>query len=359
MVQTDTLIIGQGLSGTWLSYWLDKAGLDYYIIDEDRPMSSSRIASGVINPVTGRALAETWMASFLLEFCTDAYKDIGNELGIDCICRTDILHSFPTVQMRDAFTKRLPDLGQYLEPVTDTSEWTQIFEMPFGLGSIRPALLIDLNHLLANWRHKLQQGEKIRNEVFDISDLSLANGTCSYRDITANRVIFCDGVNSLNYPYFNRLPFAPNKGEALLLRIPGLPADHIYKKGLSLVPYPHSGGRADTQYFWAGSTYDNEYTHDQPTEAFRNSTVKLVSNWCKLPFTVEDHWAGIRPANIERRPFVGMHPHLPQVGILNGLGTKGCSLAPYMAKQLADHLGTGTAIEAEAGLARFSRILSQ
>ena len=93
MVQTDTLIIGQGLCGTWLSYWLQKAGRDFMLIDEDRPMSSSRIASGVINPVTGRALAETWMAQFLLDFCTDVYTDIGNELNISCIKTVDVLHS--------------------------------------------------------------------------------------------------------------------------------------------------------------------------------------------------------------------------------------------------------------------------
>ncbi|ULQ52821.1 NAD(P)/FAD-dependent oxidoreductase [Flavihumibacter fluvii] len=358
MVQTDTLIIGQGLCGTWLSYWLEKAGREFIIIDEDRPMSSSRIASGVINPVTGRALAETWLAQFLLDFCTDTYTEIGGELGIECIKSVDVLHSFPTAQMRDAFNKRLPDLGQYLSPVTDNEQWAAIFDMPFGLGSIHPALLIDLNHLLKKWQQRLRGKGILYNQYFDIAALSLANGKVEYKDIKANRIIFCDGVNSLNYPYFSRLPFAPNKGEALLLRIEGLSPDHIYKKGLSLVPYPHANQRTDAAYFWAGSTYDNEYTDEQPSEAFRKRTIHQVSNWLKLPFTAEDHWAGIRPANIERRPFVGMHPQQPQVGILNGMGTKGCSLAPWMAKQLADHLVNGSMIEAEAGLGRFSRILS-
>src|SRR5436190_5392607 len=272
MVQTDTLIIGQGLCGTWLSYWLQKAGRDFMLIDEDRPMSSSRIASGVINPVTGRALAETWMAQFLLDFCTDVYTDIGNELNISCIKTVDVLHSFPSAQMRDAFNKRLPDLGQYLQPITDTDKWSAIFDMPFGLGCIRPALLIDLNHLLKTWQHRLQEKGVLQNSHFNISALSFVNGKAFYKDIQANRIIFCDGVNSLNYPFFNRLPFAPNKGEALLLRIEGLPPDHIYKKGLSLVPYPHVDQRTDTQYFWAGSTYDNEYQDEQPTELFRKRT---------------------------------------------------------------------------------------
>lgn len=358
MVQTDTLIIGQGLCGTWLSYWLEKAGHDYLIIDEDRPMSSSRIASGVVNPVTGRALAETWMAQFLLDYCMASYTEMGDGLGIQCIKAVDIVHSFPTAQMRDAFQKRLPDLGAYLHEPKHTAEWSAYFDMPFGVGIIHPALLIDLNLLLKKWQLRLRENGLLYNAYFDIDALRFEAGSVTYKDIRANRIIFCDGVNSLKYPYFNRLPFAPNKGEALLLKIEGLPSGSIYKKGLSLVPFPHADQRSDAQYFWAGSTYDNEYTDEQPSEGFRKRTIQQVSHWLKLPFTVEDHWAAIRPANIERRPFVGMHPHQPQVGILNGMGTKGCSLAPYMAKQLADNLVSGTAILPEAGLERFSRILS-
>jgi len=358
MIQTDTLIIGQGLCGTWLSYWLHKAGQEFIVFDEDRPMSSSRIASGVVNPVTGRGLAETWMAQFLLDFSLDAYAAIGEELGINCIRSLDVLHSFPTAQMRDAFRKRLPELGQYLREPENPESWGSIFDMPFGLGIIHPALLIDLNFLLINWRASLLSEKLLINDYFDYSALSLLNGKVSYRDITANRIIFCDGVNSLNYPFFNRLPFAPNKGEALLLKIEGLPPEHIYKKGLSLVPFPHAEQRTNSQYFWAGSTYDNEYKDEQPSEGFRARTIHQIKNWLKLPFTVEDHFAAIRPTNIERRPFVGMHPHIRQVGILNGMGTKGCSIAPWTAKQLADNLVSGTPIHPEAGLARFSRILS-
>jgi len=41
------------------------------------------------------------------------------------------------------------------------------------------------------------------------------------------------------------------------------------------------------------------------------------------------------------------------------MGTKGCSLAPFFAKQLTDLLVSNTAIEPEADIKRFSRILSK
>jgi len=67
----------------------------------------------------------------------------------------------------------------------------------------------------------------------------------------------------------------------------------------------------------------------------------------------------LRPATLERRPFVGLHPLYPNVGILNGMGTKGCSLAPFFAKQLTGLLVSNTAIEPDADIKRFSRILSK
>lgn len=67
-----------------------------------------------------------------------------------------------------------------------------------------------------------------------------------------------------------------------------------------------------------------------------------------------DHIAAIRPANIQRRPFVGMHPTYTNMGIFNGMGTKGCSLAPYFAEQMTGHILHKTPIENEATIDRFN-----
>jgi hypothetical protein len=53
-----------------------------------------------------------------------------------------------------------------------------------------------------------------------------------------------------------------------------------------------------------------------------------------------------------------MHPHFPAIGILNGMGTKGCSLSPYFASELVNHLTENTPILPEADISRFSRILN-
>ena len=60
-----------------------------------------------------------------------------------------------------------------------------------------------------------------------------------------------------------------------------------------------------------------------------------------MPFNVLGCQSGVRPATADRRPWVGRHPLYPQAMVCNGLGTKGVSLAPWLATQLARVLAQG------------------
>jgi glycine/D-amino acid oxidase-like deaminating enzyme len=187
-------------------------------------------------------------------------------------------------------------------------------------------------------------------EDFEITELKQTDAGISYKNIKAEKIIFCDGIQSSQNPLFKNLPFALNKGETLLIEAPGIPSTHIFKKGLMLTSI-------QKDLFWLGSNYLWEFPDDQPTEQFRKQTELLLRSWLKVPFKIIDHKASVRPANIERRPFVGFHPAYKKIGILNGMGTKGCSLAPFFAKQLKDHLINGDQILPEANVSRFSKIL--
>jgi glycine/D-amino acid oxidase-like deaminating enzyme len=126
----------------------------------------------------------------------------------------------------------------------------------------------------------------------------------------------------------------------------------VVKKGISLVPW-------EGNLYWAGSSYEWSFEHAQPTELFRLRTESALREWLKLPFHTVDHLAAVRPATLERRPFVGFHPVHPVIGILNGMGTKGCSLAPYFAHKLVQYVLTGAPIQADADVRRFTKILSR
>jgi glycine/D-amino acid oxidase-like deaminating enzyme len=102
---------------------------------------------------------------------------------------------------------------------------------------------------------------------------------------------------------------------------------------------------------------NNIFGHVLPTAAWRKKIEEHLKHWLKIPFTIVDHLASERPANMERRPFVGLHPHHKSVGVFNGMGAKGCSLAPFFADQLTNHLVKNLPIYPEADVKRFERIL--
>lgn len=352
-MQLDYLIIGQGISGTWLSYYLEKEGCSFLVIDNGDTNAPSRVAAGIINPVTGRRYSTTWMAEELWPFLLNAYQVLGDDLQINAISQKNVLDFFPSPQMRLGFLQRLEEDNSYISLPQNENDQHPVLQYEFGYGTVSPVYTAHLENILPTWRRHLQQTASIHEEVFDAKDLIIHPGKIQYRDITATKIIFCDGAAGADLPWFSPLPFAPNKGEALLLQIEGLDPSFIYKKGMMLVPLTHPGE------WWIGSGYHWDFNDLLPTDEFRNKTEALLRSWLKMPYTITGHLAAGRPATLERRPFVGTHPIHPAIGILNGMGTKGCSLAPYFARQLTDHLLYNKPIHPEADVKRFTKTLSR
>jgi hypothetical protein len=327
------------------------------------------------------------MIDELMPIVQQTYVQIGSELGIVCLEQKDLVDFFPTPQMRLAFLKRFEEDPQYLRLPDDEHNWDEYFRYDLGYGVISPCWLVDLPALLAASRKRLLDQGRLWEERFDQKFLIVGGGATDrgrvdggtgaggtfervgegpgaggleagvqYKDIQAGRLIFCDGVESFTNPYFSLLPFAPNKGEALILDIPELgngqmKAGHsVFKKGISLAPWKDG-------LYWAGSSYEWSFEHGNPTEAFRTRISGALKEWLKLPFEIVEHIASVRPATLERRPFVGFHPRYPAIGILNGMGTKGCSLAPYFASQLVQNITGGIPIQPDADVKRFSGVL--
>jgi len=361
-MRKDVLVIGQGICGTFLTWWLEQKGISFVVIDEERPSTASRAAAGLINPVTGRRIVKTWMIDELLSFAEDVYASIGSELQINCLKPARVIDFFPTPQMRLAFLKRLEEDPEYLELPADEKAWSPQFNYDLGYGMVTHCYLADLPGLLPAWRRRLVNQNLLRSSSFNLSSLVVNTDHVQYEDITARHIIFCDGIESFNSPYFSRLPFAPNKGEALILDIPDWPSGPsamdsvsdtpIFKKGMTLAPWKDG-------LFWVGSSYEWSFTNPDPTETFRQRTEAFLKSWLKPSFRMLDHIASVRPATLERRPFVGFHPLHPAVGILNGMGTKGCSLAPYFAHQLVEHIVNEKPIQPDVDVRRFTKILSR
>jgi len=346
------LIIGQGISGTLLSRALMKAGKKVIVIDDGNISTSSKVASGVINPVTGKRLVRTWMIEELLPFAQTVYEEIGKEFGVPLISQCNILDFYASRDAAQGFNDKLVEEKDYLSQSGDETKWSEYFRFNYGIGEINPCMLVDIGTMLNQWRDHLISKDALVCKRFHTDDCEVGESSVRYGDITADKIIFCDGAASAENPFFNKLPWSKDKGEALIAEIPGLPATNIYKQGINIVPWRDG-------LFWIGATHDWKYTDVQPSPAFRKQTEELLTYWLKLPYRIVDHLVAQRPVNMDRKPFVGLHPANQSVGIFNGLGTKGCSVAPYFAEQFAQHLVNGTTLMPDVDVKRFSKILNR
>jgi glycine/D-amino acid oxidase-like deaminating enzyme len=343
------IIIGQGIAGTWLSYRLLKAGVDVLVMDEEKPNSATRVASGVINPVTGRQVVTTWMADTLLPIAQKAYTELSDWLGVSGFKNCGIMAFPPSEQMLNAYQQKIEEGTAYVSALHEATQYANYFQYHYGAVHIQPGYWIDLQTILATYREGLKKNGRLLEEPYIEGKLEVSEKGVQYRNLEADYIFYCQGTQIAHSSFWKDLPFSFNKGEALIVDIPGLPHGHIYKFGIStLVPW-HDGK------WWVGSTYDNRFSDEMPTDSFRKKMEIFLQQTLKLPFIIKDHLAAIRPATVERRPFAGLHPRHQRVGILGGLGTKGVSLAPWLSGQMVDLLLTGEPLHPHVDVLRFRR----
>lgn len=350
-MNVDYIIVGQGISGTFLSYYLIRQGKRVIVVDEYKSNTASRVASGIINPVTGRRVVRTWKIEELLPFAQDAYSELSDSLGV-CVARDiDILTFHTNSQMVNAWQERIAEGERFLSHLNDLESLNKVFNITLGADVTSPCMLVSMDLLLNKWRQVLKEKEALLEGRFSWNDCTISDGVY-YKEYTAQKIIICNGIAGFDNPYFKKLPYAFSKGEAIIVSIPGLPQNNIYKQGFTLVPL--GAGK-----FWLGSSFEWDFDDDRPTADFRDKAENLLKSWLKIPYEILSHTAGIRPGSLERRPFVGTHPVVSEVAMLNGMGTKGCSLAPYFAAQLSENLLHDKNIDKEADINRFRKVLTK
>lgn len=341
------LIVGQGIAGSMLAWFLEKAGESYIIIDNSHQYAASKIAAGIINPITGRRFVKSWMIETLMPFAKSTYQEIEQTLEVQVWNDMDIIRYFVNNAEGNNWLSKTTWEGydKFLKKEKDANYLTDIIFDAGGYGTVKGAK-VDLGKLVKAFRKHFQEKDILRSAVFEYESLEVQEDCVKYKDITAKKVIFCEGYRSFANPWFAHLPFESAKGEVLILKIPSLQTPDIIKKHLFIVPL-------ENDLFWFGSNYEWEDLTDDPTQIGKTDLVEQLKGILKVPYEIVDHLAAVRPVLKDRRPALGVHPNHPNIGILNGLGTKGTSLAPYWAKALVEALVDDKVIPSEVNVERF------
>ncbi len=317
-------------------------------MDDDYERASSKVAAGIINPVTGRHYVKSWMIDELLPVARAVYRQLESELKVPLYREINVLRALFSPGEENDWLARCADpvYQPYLTANPDPGIYSSATEPAFRYGGIRGSAQVNVPLLIRTYRHKLKAEGALLEEIFDYTAVELFGDGVRYKGIEARKILFCEGAKGINNPWFGHLPLQGNKGEVLLIRLAGQAPELILKHRIFIVPMPDGG-------CWIGSTSENRFEDDLPSQKGRDYLENHLTSLVRVPFEIRDQLAALRPTVKDRRPLLGLHPEFPQLGIFNGLGTKGTSLGPYWARAMARYVSEGIVPVSEVEIGRF------
>ncbi|MEP0986353.1 FAD-dependent oxidoreductase [Ekhidna sp.] len=340
--KADYLIIGQGIAGTWLAYEMLKKELSVIIYDEDKEETSSKRAAGIYNPITGRKMVKTWRADDLFLDLENSYQSIEESFGHSFLHQTPVYRPFKTIEDQNDWDGRIADnhFESYLKDIPKKHIGIEQINDPFGGIILKNSGYVDIPQMLKSAKQYLENKGVYRNKVFDYSRMNLKEDTVQYEGEEFKKIIFCNGLG--DNPYW-KLPFRPVRGEIMDIQC-DLKSEFIINQGVFMIP------KKDR--ITVGSTYDHNNLTFEPQEAGIKSLSERLRKLYFGNFKIIEKRAGVRPATHDRKPYIGLHPVNKTLGIFNGFGTKGVSLAPYFAKHFVDVLIGKCEIDEEVNVQR-------
>jgi glycine/D-amino acid oxidase-like deaminating enzyme len=351
----DYLLVGHGIAGAVLARELRQRGHRVLVYDEPRPDAASRVAAGLMNPVAGKRFALTWRALETLPYAVAYYQQVGQELRAEFLSETNILKVFGSAQEQQQMLARAAqDPWAGFVASIETAPIAQPGLLaPHGGAWLRGGGYVQVGKLLAALARQGTAEGWLREETFSWENVVSDAGGVAYAPgrVRARQVVCCQGAVALSCPYFSWLPLTPNQGEVLAVEVPGLSQEQVLNRGAYVVP--DGAGQ-----FRVGATYRWPPFAAAGSDAGETELAERLAGLTPLPYQVLGLRRGVRPAVRDRRPLLGRHPALPWLSLFGGFGSKGVSLAPRLAQQLADFLAGQGEIWPEADVARYNKLYS-
>ncbi len=243
------------------------------------------------------------------------------------------------------------ELEEFLEPKIIPNNYVHI-NAPFGLGKVNSTGKIDTIALIEKYKKYLQLENKYQNNTFDYSLLTFQNQQVIYNNVVSKNIVFCEGSSVNKNPFFPKVAqhskaaiLIPNKGEYLTIKSNDLKLDAMLKSSLFIIPLGND-------FYKIGATYDRDDVSVQVTTQAREELVLKLKEIITCDFEVVDQVAGIRPTTRDRRPFLGSLTDNQQLFFFNGLGTRGITAAPSLAKVLFNYTENSIEIPKEINIRR-------
>ena len=342
------LIVGHGIGGLSIAWHLHDLGKSFRIINDSSFPSSSRVAAGIFNPLTGKKLVKTWLADDLFPFAYDFYSGLEVKLKAKFLHSTSIYRPYRSIEEQNSYLAQSADssISKYIGEGVDTASVKKYVQMRYGALEVVRSGWIDLPILLDKSEEFFVGRGQFLKETFDTDQLVIRDNFVEFNGLKYGKVILCQGFKVVNDRLFNWLPFAPVKGQIIEIEVADSLKPHIVNQGIFILPTSERIARVGATYSWDPLDWS---ATDSATVELKEKLDQLL----KVPYSIISQIAGIRPSVKDRRPLIGIHPEYDNVCLFNGLGTKGVTLAPFFANQLIQHLENGKELNPLVNIKRY------
>jgi len=339
------LIVGAGLAGSCLTHRLLNDGHQITIIDKGENHATS-IAAGMVNPMVFRRMNKSWRLDEFITEANEFYLALENKLDVKLFHPITIRRLFSSEQERDSWLvkQNLPEFKKYLTPITKEDEGFDGANNLFGSGRVKNAFWIDSEKFYQSNLAFFEKNEILIKESFSIKDFNAKD--IVYKGKNYDYIVFCCGYQNKELPFFADLPIQQTKGQTLTISSSQIPKNESLNRKCFVLPLGSGMFRVGATYEW-----DNDsLTTTEEGKELLLSNLNVLGDFNPIVLTQN---AGVRPTVLDRRPILGQHPEHSKLYVFNGLGTKGYMMAPTLAREMADLIIEGKAIQREISLERF------
>jgi glycine oxidase len=364
---TDVVIVGGGVTGCSIAYFLRKAGVKVMLIErEEIAAESSGAAAGLITQLGGLGgpppftalMLESWslFATLIPELEDASGVDIGyRQTG----CLRAVLHEDESEQMR----KLVPfcqSIGIEMQWLTSQEAWEmtpmltpQVLGAAYApqAGSISaPAMTRAYAGAARNLGAAISEHLQVTGFTTHASRVTGVQ-TVGGETIACNHLVIAAGSWSRNCGAWLGvdIPVHPAKGQILALRQPELPLKHalmvggsemLLKYGLGsdlfLIPKPDGT-------IYVGSTvehvgFDTNLTVEG-IAALLTGVMQIAPELQNAP--IVKMWTGLRPWSADGYPILGLAPGWENVTVATGHGAIGFEASAVTGKVIAELVTTG------------------
>ena len=290
-----------------------------------------------------------WQATQQIELLREHYAFFEEFFQETLLEDLPVLRKFASVEEQNLWFEKSdkPSLQPYLDTQLLTKNPFQHVKATYGFGKVKDTGRVSVDKLLQLVMGYLEEQQYLLKETFQYNELTVLSSGYSYKDYTADTIVFCEGYGLTHNPYFNHLPLVGNKGELVTIYAEDLNVDAVVKSGCFIIPLGN-------HHYKIGATYNHVDKDQKPSERAKTELIEKLEKLINCTYTVVNHQAAIRPTTKDRRPLIGSHPKYKNMYVLNGLGTRGVMIGPFAAKNLFEHIEKQETLHPEMDIARFA-----